>query len=122
MVLLAYIITLNSNARIRILRMAKNSEDPQKSRGEMEELLNNSRLDGEIVIIEHRDCEIYDILKKHSAGADIIMMGLPGNFSKDGLTELFGLNELFFDRQIAKYEDLPPVLFVKSAQHIELTE
>lgn len=122
MVLIAYIITLNSNAGIRILRMTQNGEDPGRSREDMETLLNSSRLDGEVVILEHEDCEIYDKLKKHSSGADLVMMGLPGSFSKEGVIRLFGINEMFFDREIAKYEDLPPVLFVKSAQNIELTE
>ncbi|HNW81743.1 MAG TPA: amino acid permease [bacterium] len=122
MVLLAHIITLNSEASIKIIRMIENSETVEQSRAEMQTLLDNSRLSGHVVIIEKEEVDILEILRKYSADSDLIMMGLPGKFSKDSGVRLFGLNELFFDKQIARYEDLPPVLFVKSAQYIELIE
>jgi len=49
-------------------------------------------------------------------------MGLPGNFAKESKVKIFNLNEYFFDKQISKYDDLPSILFIKSAQHIELIE
>ncbi len=127
MVLLAYIITLDKrkerrNQKIRILRMAHSSESVDADRIEMYTLLENARLTGEIVILENEEGDFFEILKRHSGDADLIMMGLPGHFSKESLSKIFNLNEYFFDKQISKYDDLPPVLFIKSAQHIELIE
>jgi hypothetical protein len=127
MVLLAYIITLDKrkeccDPKIRIIRMAEKSESVTADRIEMEALLENARLRGEVVILENEKDDFFEVLKKYSSNADLIMMGLPGNFSKDNKVKIFNINEYFFDKQISKYDDLPSILFIKSAQHIELTE
>jgi len=127
MVLLAYIIAIddrekNLNPKIRVIRMAENNESVENDRIEMTDLLQNARLNGEVVILENEKRDFFEVLKEHSKEADLIMMGLPGHFSKDSKIKMFSLNEYFFDKQISKYDDLPPVLFIKSAQHIELIE
>lgn len=127
MVLLAYIITIDkrmheTKTNIRVIRMAENNESVENDRTEMATLLQDARLTGEIVILENEKRDFFEVLNEHSAKADLIMMGLPGHFSKDSAVKIFNLNEYFFDKQISKYEDLPPVLFIKSAQHIELIE
>lgn len=127
MVLLAYIIAIDDrekdfNTKTRVIRMAENNESVENDRIEMTELLLNARLTGEVVILENEKRDFLEVLNEHSKDADLIMMGLPGHFSKDSPTKIFNLNEYFFDKQISKYDDLPPVLFIKSAQHIELIE
>jgi amino acid transporter len=127
MVLLAYIIAIDDrekdfNMKTRVIRMAENNESVENDRIEMTELLLNARLTGEVVILENEKRDFLEVLSEHSKDADLIMMGLPGQFSKDSSVKIFNLNEYFFDKQISKYDDLPPVLFIKSAQHIELIE
>jgi len=127
MVLLAYIIAIDErvnilNTEIRIIRMAEHNESVEHDRIEMTNLLLNARLTGEVVIIENEKRDFFEVLKEHSLDADLIMMGLPGHFSKESSVRIFNLNEYFFDKQISKYDDLPAILFIKSAQHIELIE
>ncbi|HOG44725.1 MAG TPA: amino acid permease, partial [bacterium] len=60
MVLLAYIITLDRrekccNPKIRIIRMAQSNESVDTDRIEMETLLENARLNGEVVILENEN-------------------------------------------------------------------
>jgi len=117
MVLLAYIVNC---PRIRIIRMVEGHETYENDRQEMKELLEKARLNGEIVIIEKEDLPFGDVLKKYSSQADLIMMGFPGKISED--KKSFILDEFFFDRQIANYDDLPATLFVKSVQRLELFE
>jgi len=117
MVLLAYVI---NSSRIRIIRMVQGQETSQVDRSEMKELLEKARLEGEVVIIEKEDLPFGDVLKKYSSEADLIMMGFPGKISED--TKSFILDEFFFDRQIANYDDLPATLFIKSVQRLELFE
>ena len=89
-------------------------------RKEMKELLETARLGGEVVIIEREDISFGEVLKKYSSNADLIMMGFPGKISED--KKSFILDEFFFDRQIANYDDLPATLFIKSVQRLELFE
>jgi len=117
MVLLAYIINC---PRIRIIRMVEGQETYENDRREMKELLEKARLVGEVVIIEREDLPFGEVLTKYSSQADLIMMGFPGKISED--KKSFILDEFFFDRQIANYDDLPATLFVKSVQILELFE
>jgi len=127
MVLLAYIIKeyskeQNSEIDVRVIRMVEGSERLEENREEMETLLKNGRIDGEVVILQNEKDEFSEVLKKYSGNADLIMMGLPGQFEETDSKKIFSLSEYFFDKQISKYEELPTILFVKSAQQIELTE
>jgi amino acid transporter len=117
MVLLAYIINA---PRIRIIRMVEGRETEEQDRKEMKELLETARLGGEVVIIEREELPFGEVLKKYSSNADLIMMGFPGRISED--KKSFILDEFFFDRQIANYDDLPATVFIKSVQRLELFE
>ena len=131
MVLLAYImkITLHQNGeeidKIRIIRKLGPGEDSLKAENEIKDLLSRARLTGEIIILSHDDIPFIEILKNHSQNVDLIMLGLPGNYTEPtekGIRSIFNLDELFFDREIENYKDLPAVLFVKSQRVIDLIE
>ena len=63
-----------------------------------------------------------ETLRKHSSQADLIMMGLPGNYTSESGKKYFRINEFFFSKEINKYSDLPPIIFVKSAYVLNLIE
>ena len=50
------------------------------------------------------------------------MMGVPGNYTDNEKRMLFNLNQYFFKKEIDKYNDLPAILFVKSAYVMDLIE
>ncbi len=128
MALLAYIIKNSlspahqKDFRIRILfRQEKNSsilEDKVK----IQEILDHARLSGEIVVIPFIDEPIVRTMQKASQDTDLVMLGLPGNFDKKEGVDIFSLNEVFFDNEIEKFTELPPILFVKSAGSVNLLE
>ncbi|MCG8572193.1 MAG: amino acid permease [Spirochaetes bacterium] len=126
MVLLAYIInnTLDLKTRdnytIRIIRKIGPDENTNTANNEMHTLLEKARLTGEVIVLPHSNQPFPETLYDHSKDADLIMMGLPGNINKDGLAKLFKLNEVFFDQDIIKYDNLPAILFVKSAYQLNL--
>ena len=131
MVLLAYIMKItmekedNDLDRIRILRKIGPNENNAIAEKEIADLLNRARLSGEIVILPEDKKDFIETLKDYSSGVDLIMIGLPGNYTETeekGLSSLFHLDELFFDREIENYKDLPAVLFVKSQGVINLIE
>jgi hypothetical protein len=128
MVLLAYIMNSAVESRqrkkhhIRIIRKLGKDENAQEAQSEMEILLERARLEGEVVILEYDDTPFRKTLQETSGHADLIMMGLPGNYTESETEGLFNLSEFFFDREIMKYSELPPVLFVKSAYTLNLLE
>lgn len=63
-----------------------------------------------------------ETLEAVSGNASLIMMGLPGNYIENQKRKLFKLDKFFFTKEIKKYDNLPPTLFVRSARHIKLTE
>ena len=127
MVLLAYIINryLRDNKlapyRIRIIRKLEAGQAEAEARGEIESLLKLSRLEGDILILPASGSGFTDILTENSSDATLIMLGLPGNYEKKG-SDVFRLNQLFFDREIKTYKDLPPILFIKSHDVMNLIE
>ena len=90
MVLLAYII--NSSRResrkepysIRLIRKLGPEENTDSASLEINSLLDRSRLTGEIKILEHSDEVFLETLRRESSQAALVMMGLPGNFEKQG--------------------------------------
>ncbi len=126
MALLAYIIK-NSldddrDAHIRILfRQDKDSSIIQDNM-EIQEILDHARINGEIIAIPYVNEPIIETMEKASADADLLMLGLPGNYDQKGGLNIFNLNEVFLDNEIEKYNDLPPILFVKSARKVNLLE
>lgn len=129
MVLLAYIInnarsSKGKNRIIRIVRKLGVHEQETSAKAQMEKLLEKSRLSGEVVILPHDDEPFVDTLQIVSRKADLIMMGLPGRIESDekGIAKFFNLSDVFFKQEITKYDKLAPILFVKSAQLMNLIE
>ena len=125
MVLLAYIIKSSEDRvpeNIRIIRKLGPDDDAEQSRQEMLDLLQYSRLSGEVVILPFADEDFMETLRKHSSQANLIMMGLPGNYTSESGKKYFKINEFFFNKEINKYSDLPPIIFVKSAYVLNLIE
>lgn len=127
MVLIAFIINRYLRDRkfapykIRIIRRLEKGQPEIDARTEIARLLKFSRLEGEILILPWTEQGFNDILKETSSGASLIMLGLPGNY-ESRLSPVFKLNQLFFDREIKSYKNLPPVLFIKSHEVMELIE
>lgn len=128
MVLLAYIINRSladedkQVYKVRIIRKLQEDEEVEETRAEISSLLNRARLSGEILIIPSDSIPFIDTLESVSGNASLIMAGLPGNYIDSKKRSLFKLNEFFFTKEIKKYDNLPPTLFVRSAKHIKLTE
>ena len=81
----------------------------------------SARLDGEVAVLPDDDDPIHDSIRKHSADALLILMGIPGK-GVGGLGHLFSLDRLFFSREIQKFDNLPPLLFVKACEVMNLFE
>ena len=127
MVLLAFIVNRYLRDRklapysIRIIRRLEKDQLESTAHEEISKLLKLARLEGEIIILPWSEQSFHEILSDTSGGASLIMLGLPGNY-ESRVTGVFKLNQLFFDREIKSYKDLPPVLFVKSYMVMNLIE
>ncbi len=127
MVLLAYIMNLSSEERdrydLRIIRKLGGNEDKEQAETELQELLKNARLSGEILILDEPETPFKDMLDRISASASLVMMGLPGNYANENESRsLFKLNEFFFDKEINSYSNLPAILFIRSSRRMILME
>ncbi len=131
MVLLAYIIKTSKEKdkegtfdNIRFLRKIGRDEDRDKSYQEMTTMLSKARLRGEVQILPYSEESFMETLARTSGSTDLIMMGLPGNYTKSdkGKGKYFKISEMFFDNQIEQYNDLPPIIFIKSAEVMNLIE
>jgi len=129
MVLLAYIINnsvdvrLRKSYKIRIIRKLAENENADVARDEMSDLMKKARLTGDVLTLLYSSEPFHETLIHVSKNADLIMMGLPGDVSvMEGIGKFFKLDEMFFDKEINKYDDLPALLFVKSASLMNLIE
>ena len=128
MVLLAYIINRSladegkQGYKVRVIRKLQEDEKIETTREEISSLLNKARLTGEVLIIPFDSIPFIETLESVSGSASLIMAGLPGNYIDSKKRSLFKLNEFFFTKEIKKYDNLPPTLFIRSAKHIKLTE
>ena len=107
--------------KIRLIRMPGVEDDIDSARAEMSDLLRRARLTGETVIVEQQDKAFLSIVGDESSGADLILLGLPGNYDVDEKGR-FVLNEDWFDKHLSLYDNLPAILFVKSAKVLDLIE
>ena len=119
MALLAYMIS-STDAKmglppreIRIIRKLFKGEDDKKAEIELKRLFEKARLRGEFLILPEDDRPIDETIRLHSSDAYLVLMGMPGERT-GGLARLFALDRYFFTRQIEKFDSLPPVLFVKA--------
>jgi len=62
-----------------------------------------------------------ETIRSHSRDAFLILMGVPGQRA-GGLARLFSLDKLFFSRELSRWEEFPPMLFVKAARTMALLE
>ncbi|MBN1501692.1 MAG: amino acid permease [Spirochaetes bacterium] len=128
MVLLAYIMSasLVANTRkaykIRIIRRLNKDEPEETATDELTVLLKKARLSGEVVILPYSEDSFDTVLRETSSGADLVMMGMPGNYIEKEKSRLFNLNKFFFEKEIEKYNDMPAILFIKSAYVMNLIE
>lgn len=128
MALLSYIIVQSDLAEkkpkreIRLIRKLFQSENEDRARQEMADLMTSARLQGEILILPEDDKDIHTSIKETSGESSLILIGMPGNTSP-GITRLFSLSKIFFSKELKKYEkDFPPILFVKAADKVNLLE
>ncbi|MDC7224187.1 MAG: amino acid permease [Spirochaetales bacterium] len=126
MALLAYIINAGikekeSRYTIRILRMVGSGEDHRKAEVELNELFAKARINGEVKTLPYSGEPFHDILSAHSSDASLIMMGIPGNYVENNRSR-FRFSEFFFSKEIGRYNQLPPILFIRSVKAISLTE
>lgn len=128
MMLLAYIMNNtykqkeNKLCKIRFIRKIDKNESADSASDELGVLLDKSRVSGEIVILPYLDESFEQTLLDVSGGADLILMGIPGNYVEKESSRFFILKELFFEKEIARYSKMPAILFVKSAHVISLHE
>jgi len=127
MALLAYIINRTdikqreAPNKIRIIRKISESDDREQSLEEMQMMLEKARLTGEVLIIPEDKKPIHETIKEYSQDALLVIMGMPGE-RKGGIARLFSLDQLFFKRELGKFTDLPPLLFVKASRKLNLVE
>jgi hypothetical protein len=127
MALLAYIINRTdikqreAAKKIRIIRKISEGDDREQSLEEMQIMLEKARLTGEVLIVPEDKKPIHETIKKYSQDALLVIMGMPGE-RKGGIARLFFLDQLFFKRELGKFTDLPPLLFVKASRRLNLVE
>jgi hypothetical protein len=127
MALLAYIINqseLSENREkyhIRMIRKLMSEEHRRQAQQEMEALMQGARLGGEILILPADKGEIHATIREYSKDASLIFIGMPGQRA-GGIARLFSLDKLFFSRELDKFENFPPLLFVKAAETMDLLE
>ena len=125
MALLSYIISTSDvksgkpRRTVRIIRKLFKGEDMGKAEEELRDLISNARLKGEIRILPDDNEPIHETVQKLSSDASLILMGMQGERA-GGLLRLFSLDKHFFSREFQKYDDMPPLLFVKASSLMRL--
>lgn len=101
-------------ATIRFIRKLSAGQDVEAARTDLLTLIETNNLDAEALVLPPDDQPFLEAVHRTSADASLILMGMPGQ-SAGTLAKVFRLDKLFFDRELGKYDDLPPILFVKAA-------
>ncbi len=128
MVLLGYLLLSSmpsekrSSVSMRIIRKLGPDEARDGAFSEMKLLMEKARLQGEVIILKYSNEPFTETLERISDNADLIMMGVPGDYTERGGARFFNLNEFFFSMEIHRYDRLPAILFVKSAGVMNLVE
>lgn len=127
MALLSYIIVQSDREQgmvrrdVRIIRKLFAGEDSAAARSEMEALLAGARLSGEVVILPEDKEPIHGTIRSVSSDASLILVGMPGRRAP-GIAKLFALDEVFFSKEIDRFDNFPPILFTKAAIVMDLIE
>jgi len=127
MALLSYIISRSDEKsgkplmKIRLIRKLFKGEEEDKARKEIQQLQDSARLAGEILIIPDDNETIQETIRNISSDAILVLMGMPGK-KASGIVRFFSLDRMFFTKEINKFQDLPPLLFVKACRVMKLFE
>jgi hypothetical protein len=103
------------------MRRLNKDEQEEAARAEMEKLLSGARLGGEVIILPDDGKDIIETIKNYSSDSSLILIGMPGKRA-GGIARVFSLDKLFFTKELDKFKDFPPVLFVKAAGVMNLLE
>lgn len=128
MVLLAYILNTALQVEhldcynVRVIRKIAKNESENDARRELSHLLKEARVPGEVVILPHSSDNFLDTLSQFSGDSSLVLLGLPGNYVDIDSNTLFRLNDFFFNKEIAKYSNLPAILFMRCAKRVNLLE
>ncbi|MBN2443302.1 MAG: amino acid permease [Spirochaetales bacterium] len=128
MLFLAYIIynsvsyISRQDITIRIIYVLEPEEKESDVLSEFKALLLKSRLKGDILLEPYSKEPIHKTIERVSENTSLILLGLPGTFIKEEKSKVFNFDEYFFDRELERYDNHPPILFVKSAKKISLVE
>ncbi len=88
-------------------------EDREEATRQLKFIMEKARLKGDIMNLPDDQVPINETVEEHSSDAYLILMGLPGERA-GGIARLFALDRLFFEKEVQKFEHLPPLLFVKA--------
>lgn len=127
MALLSYIINQSDEKQvkkhytIRVIRKLSGEENHDTAKRELADLMAGARLGGEVLILPGNATHIYDTIRDYSGDASLILIGMPGK-KAGNLAKMFSLDKLFFSRELHRYDNTPPILFVKAAQVHNLLE
>ncbi len=96
------------NAVVRILLITGNKQKKKKIRAGIKQLLNKQRMPAEIeIILKEKTDNVHDIIKNHSAEADLTMMGM-------AMVQV-GKEKDFIERADSLYNDLGTLVLVKAS-------
>ncbi len=127
MALLAFVVKASDRlhrhepSELRLLRKLDSDESPEQARKEMEDLLADARLYGEVVIIDDDDTPIAKTVYEYSHDARLVFLGMPGR-PAGNLARFFNIDRKLFQRNFEPYAKMPQMLFVKAAGVIDLSE
>lgn len=111
MLLLAYLISLNPQwrgAKIVVNSIVKDEDERSTLEASLSNLITEARISAETrVIIKEKEEQIHQVIHRHSARTDIVIIGL--NIA------LAGMEEAYAERMITLAEDLGTVIFVRNA-------
>ncbi len=127
MALLAFIINQSEQIAgrekydIRFIRKLMPNEDRTAAEQEIQELMRGARLGGEVILVPADEESIHDTIRNISKDSSLILIGMPGTRA-GGIARLFSLDKVFFTRELSRFDDFPPLLFVKAAETVDLLE
>ncbi len=110
MINLAHVISLNEDwkgTKIRFLSIVTNNSEVENRRKNIEKLLEDSRVQGDVEIVL-KDDEINAIIERESKDSDLVILGLANPMNFDSETYIENLSILT--------DKLPSTLFIKAVE------
>ncbi|MBI4976911.1 MAG: hypothetical protein HZC28_05480 [Spirochaetes bacterium] len=120
--MLAHIIFISNSARrvatkVRIIRMKEKNEQGNTIRAEMNALLGKARLVGTTVLLDDQ-LPLVEAIRTQSSSAHLVMIGIPdtrNEIKTENVRWFWDKLYYSFDRQLSRFDDMPPILFIKAA-------